>query len=103
MDAVFAEPDRGWTVVDWKTGAEPAPAEEAAVAMQLAVYRLAWARLVAARTGEREREVLARVNAAFHYVRSGRTVAPADLPDEASLARLLEVSAAPADSPPAPA
>ena len=103
MDAVFAEPDRGWTVVDWKTGAEPAPAEEAAVAVQLAVYRLAWARLVAARTGEREREVLARVNAAFHYVRSGRTVAPADLPDEASLARLLEVSAAPADSPPAPA
>ncbi|HEY5855644.1 MAG TPA: ATP-dependent DNA helicase [Aldersonia sp.] len=108
MDAVFAEPDGGWTVVDWKTGAEPTPAEEAAVAVQLAVYRLAWARLIAARTGDHESNVLARVNAAFHYVRSGRTVAPAALPDEATLAALLEpaevrADAGPDGSPPTPA
>ncbi|WP_328387625.1 ATP-dependent DNA helicase [Nocardia sp. NBC_00416] len=89
MDAVFAEPDGGWTVVDWKTGAEPGPADEAAVAVQLAVYRLAWARLLAARTGETEQRMLDRVGAAFHYVRSGRTVAPERLPGPAELITLL--------------
>lgn len=89
MDAVFAEPGGGWTVVDWKTGAEPGPADEAAVAVQLAVYRLAWARLVAARTGETEQRVLDRIGAAFHYVRSGRTVAPERLPGPKELVALL--------------
>lgn len=91
MDAVFADGD-GWTVVDWKTGAEPAPAEEAAVVIQLAVYRLAWARLESSRTGEPEADVLARVRAAFHYVRSGRTIAPTDLPGRAELERLIETA-----------
>ncbi|MGV9924337.1 ATP-dependent helicase [Nocardia rhamnosiphila] len=89
MDAVFAEPGGGWTVVDWKTGAEPGPADEAAVAVQLAVYRLAWARLVAARTGETEQRMLDRIGAAFHYVRSGRTVAPERLPGPEELVALL--------------
>ncbi|MGA6206288.1 UvrD-helicase domain-containing protein [Nocardia testacea] len=89
MDAVFAEPGGGWTVVDWKTGAEPGPADEAAVAMQLAVYRLAWARLQAARTGETEQRMLDRIGAAFHYVRSGRTVAPERLPGPEELVALL--------------
>ncbi|MEU4342908.1 ATP-dependent DNA helicase [Nocardia sp. NPDC023852] len=84
IDAVFAEPGGGWVVVDWKTGAEPTAAEEPAVAMQLAVYRLAWARLMAVREGRSEREMLDRIGAAFHYVRTGRTIAPATLagPDE---------------------
>ena len=82
IDAVFADPDGGVTVVDWKTG-EP-PADEAArrhVAVQLAVYRLAWAALA----GVPETDV----RAVFHYVRSGRTVTPGQLygPDE--LAALL--------------
>lgn len=89
MDAVFAEPGGGWTVVDWKTGAEPGPADEAAVAVQLAVYRLAWARLQAARTGESEQRMLDRIGAAFHYVRSGRTVAPERLPGPEELVALL--------------
>jgi DNA helicase-2/ATP-dependent DNA helicase PcrA len=89
MDAVFAEPNGGWTVLDWKTGAEPTAAEEPSVAIQLAVYRVAWARLVAARTGEPEPAVLARVSAAFHYVRGNRTIAPADLPDAAGLGDLI--------------
>ncbi|MFD4456395.1 ATP-dependent helicase [Nocardia sp. NPDC058480] len=93
MDAVFAEPGGRWIVVDWKTGAEPGPADEPAVAMQLAVYRLAWARLMAARTGETEDRMLQRVGAAFHYIRSGRTIAPERLAGPAELERLIRDAA----------
>ncbi|MFD6395150.1 ATP-dependent helicase [Nocardia sp. NPDC060249] len=93
MDAVFAEPGGRWIVVDWKTGAEPGPADEPAVAVQLAVYRLAWARLMAARTGETEARMLQRVGAAFHYIRSGRTIAPAQLAGPAELERLIRDAA----------
>ncbi|MQA95335.1 MAG: AAA family ATPase [Streptosporangiales bacterium] len=83
MDAVFADPDGGFTVVDWKTGSPPAgPREERAVAVQLAAYRLAWAAL---------RQVpVDRVRAAFHYVRAETTVRPADLLDADGLAALIE-------------
>lgn len=100
MDAVFAEPGGRWTIVDWKTGAEPRPAEEPAVAVQLAVYRLAWARLLSARTGESEDRILERVGAAFHYVRTGRTVSPRGLPGPAELAALLTETTAPGAGPP---
>ncbi|MFJ2834959.1 ATP-dependent helicase [Nocardia sp. NPDC087230] len=93
MDAVFAEPGGRWVVVDWKTGAEPGPADEAAVAVQLAVYRLAWARLMAARTGADEATMLERVGAAFHYVRSGRTIAPTDLAGPRELEQLIRDAA----------
>jgi DNA helicase-2/ATP-dependent DNA helicase PcrA len=81
MDAVFAEPDGGYTVVDWKTGARPTAAQEHSVFVQLAAYRLAWAEL----TGTE----LSKVRAAFHYVRSNTTLEPADLPDRAQLAALI--------------
>jgi len=81
MDAVFADPDGGFDVVDWKTGAQPSGAEAEAAAVQLAAYRLAWAALSRAR--------LERVRAAFFYVRDGVTVRPADLLDEARLAALV--------------
>ncbi|KAA0098221.1 ATP-dependent helicase [Mycolicibacterium sp. P1-18] len=82
IDAVFADDDGGVTVVDWKTG--DAPATEEALqqnAIQLAVYRLAWA----ATAGVSPESV----RTAFHYVRSGRTVTPEVLPDADELAGLL--------------
>lgn len=86
IDAVFG-PDSAedtWTVVDWKTGHEPAGDEMKAAALQLAVYRRAWASL---------REIdPARVRAVFHYVRSGRTVAPTELPDLPHAEELAELT-----------
>ncbi|WP_149361229.1 ATP-dependent helicase [Lolliginicoccus suaedae] len=87
IDAVFRDNDGGWTVVDWKTGKEAGPRDERAVAMQLAAYRIAWADLMST-TGEPVE--LAKVRAAFHYVRSGNTVAPKDLPDRDQLRAILE-------------
>ncbi|BBX71427.1 ATP-dependent helicase [Mycolicibacterium psychrotolerans] len=82
IDAVFGDDGGGVTVVDWKTGEPPATSEELQHnAVQLAVYRLAWARLQGC--------PLSSVRAAFHYVRSGRTVIPAALPDADELAALL--------------
>jgi DNA helicase-2/ATP-dependent DNA helicase PcrA len=80
IDAVFADPDGGWTVVDWKTG-DP-PRDGTAAAVQLAAYRLAWAELSGA--------AVAQVRAAFHYVRPDRTVAPVDLLDAPGLHALVE-------------
>ena len=87
IDAVFTDPDGGWTVIDWKTGAEPSAANEKAVVMQLAAYRLAWAELMDV--------PIERVRAAFHYVRTGRTIAPDHLPDADALARLLRSAGSP--------
>jgi DNA helicase II / ATP-dependent DNA helicase PcrA len=80
IDAVFADPDGGWTVVDWKTGDPPRDPTSASV--QLAAYRLAWAELSATPVG--------LVRAAFHYVRQDRTVAPVDLLDATGLHALVE-------------
>jgi DNA helicase II / ATP-dependent DNA helicase PcrA len=82
IDAVFADADGGATVVDWKTG-EPPRGPEAArqAAIQLGVYRLAWAAL----RGCPE----SLVRTAFHYVRTGVTVIPEVLPKPDELAALL--------------
>lgn len=81
IDAVFANPDGSWTVVDWKTGAVPDAADQRALFIQLAAYRIAWAQLAGV--------PLDRVGAAFHYVRSGYTLAPDELPDRETLGALL--------------
>ncbi|RJS47902.1 ATP-dependent helicase [Nocardioides cavernaquae] len=78
IDAVYAEPGGSFLVVDWKTSRS-----ENADPLQLAIYRLAWAEL----TGL----PLEQVRAAFHYVRSGRTVEPTDLPGRDELEKLLRV------------
>ena len=47
IDAVFADPDGGATVVDWKTGEPPrGPEAMRQAAVQLAVYRLGVGRVV---------------------------------------------------------
>ncbi len=81
MDAVFADPDGGWTVVDWKTGALPDRDRLPALSVQLAAYRLAWAALSGA--------PVSSVRAAFHYVRHNRTLRPADLLDADGLRALI--------------
>ena len=85
IDAVFADDDGGATVVDWKTGDPPAtPEAKQQAAVQLAVYRLAWAAL--------HDIPVDTVRAAFHYVRTGTTVTPDVLPGPDQLAELLEVA-----------
>ncbi|MBS4729100.1 ATP-dependent helicase [Mycobacterium sp. SM1] len=86
VDAVFAEPDGGATVVDWKTGEPPAgPNAMREAAIQLGVYRLAWAALCGCPES--------LVRAAFHYVRTGITVVPDALPGRDELTALLAHSA----------
>jgi DNA helicase-2/ATP-dependent DNA helicase PcrA len=80
IDAVYDEPDGGFLLVDWKTNRH-----EDADPLQLALYRLAWAELRGL--------PLDRVRAVFHYVRTGATVEPADLPDRAGLEAVLAANA----------
>ncbi|GAA1972881.1 ATP-dependent DNA helicase AdnB [Nocardioides panacihumi] len=79
IDAVYEEPDGSWLLVDWKTNLSAT-----ADALQLAIYRVAWAEL----TGV----PLDRVRVAFVYVRSGEIVEPTGLPDRESLESLLASS-----------
>jgi DNA helicase-2/ATP-dependent DNA helicase PcrA len=82
IDAIFAAPDGGYDVVDWKTGRLPRTrAEQDAIAVQLAAYRLAWSALAGVQ--------LDKVRAAFYYVRHDRTVRPADLLDADGLRELI--------------
>jgi len=83
IDAIFANADGGYDVVDWKTGRPPrGRTEQAAVAVQLAAYRLAWSALAGV--------PLEKVRAAFYYVRHDRTVRPADLLDADGLRELID-------------
>ncbi|MEU8236878.1 ATP-dependent DNA helicase [Actinoplanes missouriensis] len=82
MDAVFADGDDRFDVIDWKTGRRPSGTEAEAAAVQLSAYRLAWATLAGVPVN--------RVRAGFHYVREQVTVRPADLLDAAELAALIE-------------
>ena len=78
IDAVYETPD-GFEVVDWKTGSKQL-GESAAI--QLAMYRLAWARL--------KNIDVSKVSAAFHYVPTSVTDKRADLLDEAALVALIQ-------------
>jgi len=77
IDAVY-EINGRYEVIDWKTGSTKL-GESSAV--QLAVYRLAWANLKGIDPTQ--------VSAAFHYVPSGETDRPADLLSHAQLVELL--------------
>ncbi|GAA4808096.1 UvrD-helicase domain-containing protein [Nocardioides caeni] len=76
IDAVYAEDDGTFLVVDWKTGRR-----QDADPLQLALYRLAWAELRGL--------PLERVRAAFFHVRSGDLVVHDDLPDRSGLEEII--------------
>jgi DNA helicase-2/ATP-dependent DNA helicase PcrA len=81
IDAVYADAEGGYEVIDWKTGPPPSGAELTAAAVQLAAYRIGWARL----TGV----PVERVSAGFHHVAAKETLRPVDLLDEAGLLALV--------------
>jgi DNA helicase-2/ATP-dependent DNA helicase PcrA len=78
IDAVYATDD-GFDVIDYKTGAVPSDFESAA--LQLSVYRLAWADLQGVDP--------AHVTAGFLYVRTGMLKRPDRLLSRADLAALF--------------
>ena len=78
IDAVY-KTENGFEVVDWKTGAKKL-GESAAI--QLAMYRLAWAKIAGVAVDS--------VSAAFHYVPTGEVDRRSDLLTEAELVALLE-------------
>ena len=81
IDAVYRE-GKSWSVVDWKTGGVKSGSDLDAAAVQLALYRLAFAKLEGVPVGD--------VSGAFHYVPSNTTLRPADLLDEEGLKALIE-------------
>ena len=81
IDAVFRDDDGGWDLIDWKTGRTPDAAGSATRAVQLALYRLAWARLKDVPPSS--------VRAAFFYVSAGTLVRPHALADESELESIV--------------
>ena len=76
IDAVYADGDGGFLLVDWKTNRA-----QTADPLQLAIYRVAWAEL--------HDVPLERVRAGFYYVRTGELVEPEELPGRAELEVLV--------------
>ncbi|MDK8790506.1 UvrD-helicase domain-containing protein [Corynebacterium sp. MSK039] len=86
MDAVFHEgddPAAGWLVVDWKTGQMPTGRDMRNAELQLAAYRLAWAKILSRQLGVGV--PVDNVRTAFFYVRTQHTHYVQDLPNEEEL------------------
>ena len=81
IDAVFRDADGRWDLVDWKTGRRPSASQLRAKAVQLAAYRLAWARLKGVPVDE--------VRAAFFYVADNQVVRPHDLGSAQELEQIV--------------
>ncbi len=90
IDAVFRDADGGWDLIDWKTGRAPSAAGLDVRSVQLAVYRLAWARLKGVPVQD--------VRAAFYYVGQDKLIRPHDLAGEAELERIVSSAYAAIDS-----
>jgi DNA helicase-2/ATP-dependent DNA helicase PcrA len=86
IDAVFRDADGGWDLVDWKTGRRPSAGQLKTKSVQLAVYRLAWARLKGV--------PLEEVRAAFFYVADNHVVRPHDLASGAELEGIVAAALA---------
>ena len=87
IDAIYptlgadGKEDGGYEVVDWKTGREKSGEDLATAAIQLAMYRLAYAKLKSI--------PVEKISAAFYYIGSDATVRPADLMSEEELVALV--------------
>lgn len=88
IDAVF-DGDDGITIVDWKTGRPPTGLQADARVLQLAAYRIAYARLRGLDPQQ--------VGVAFFHAATGETTRPS-LPDDDAIARLI--SSVPVDGVP---
>ena len=82
IDAIYKGADGRYEVIDWKTGRAKSGDELADAAIQLAVYRLAYAKLHGIALDE--------VSAGFFYVNEGVTIRPTDMMGEADLITLLQ-------------
>lgn len=80
LDAVFARPGGGVTIVDWKSGRPPHGERARSRAIQLALYRLAYCRLHGLSPDQ--------VEACFYYAATGQSSYPR-LPAEEELEDLL--------------
>ena len=97
IDAVFQDDQDHYTVVDWKTGAQPRSRKERDTkALQLAVYRIAFHRLInAQRQQQGQPEIpLTNIRAAFYYVAHNKTIWLDDLSTPAQIdAMIAQLSA----------
>ncbi|MCU1519416.1 MAG: helicase UvrD [Pseudarthrobacter sp.] len=84
IDAVFRDADGRWDLVDWKTGRRPSASQLKAKSVQLAAYRLAWARLKDVAVDD--------VRAAFFYVADNQVVRPHDLAPAAELEQIVQAA-----------
>ena len=92
IDAVFQDGPDHYTVVDWKTGAEPRSHKERDTkALQLAVYRIAFCRLVNARRQQQGQTAipLENIRAAFYYVAHNNTLWLDDLSTPAQIDEMI--------------
>jgi DNA helicase-2/ATP-dependent DNA helicase PcrA len=83
IDAVFPEGE-GVVLVDWKSGSPPRGVDARTRSVQLAVYRLAYARLRGL--------ALEQVDTAFYYAGTGQTVRPEPVTAD-ELERLVRIDA----------
>ena len=81
IDAVYRVGEK-CEVVDWKTGKSKQGKDLENAAIQLAAYRLAYARM--------NNLPLDQVSAAFYYIGDNTTIRPADLLDEDALINLVK-------------
>ncbi|HEX3824642.1 MAG TPA: ATP-dependent DNA helicase [Mycobacteriales bacterium] len=81
IDAVYRDGDDRYDVIDYKTGAVPTGRDFEAAALQLSIYRLAWADLAGVDPSA--------VTAGFLYVRTGLLKRPDRLVDRGELAVIL--------------
>ena len=81
VDAVFADPDGGVTIVDWKSGGPGSDDDLAARAVQLGVYALAWQRIHDLPAGA--------VRVAFYFASTGETLWP-DVVSESDIVAVLD-------------